>query len=107
MGRGDAEICLDYDWWQTASDEEQRSLLDHELHHIQVKIDKRGLVLDDIGRPVLKLRFHDVQIGWFKITAARNPLGVERLQAKALLLDGGQYFWPELNQRLLEAEKKP
>jgi hypothetical protein len=30
MGRGDAEVCLDGDWWEAASDEEQAALLDHE-----------------------------------------------------------------------------
>src|SRR4029079_3844239 len=54
-GLGDAEICLDHDRWEFMGEKERRALLDHELYHLQVRIDKRGLVRDDIGRPKLKI----------------------------------------------------
>jgi hypothetical protein len=95
LGRADAEISLDADWWKEATREEQRALLDHELHHIAIKIDKRGLVRDDLGRPVLQLRQHDYDIGWFKIIAARHGRNsAECQQAAEMMLDAGQYFWP-------------
>lgn len=57
MGRGDAEVALDGDWWNgTASEEMQRALLDHELHHIALKVKKGQLLYDAHGRPELKLR---------------------------------------------------
>jgi Putative phage metallopeptidase len=97
LGRGDTEIAIDGDWWTTASEEEQRALLDHELHHIAVKIDKRGLVRDDLGRPIVQMRKHDVEVGWFKVIAARHGLASqERLQAVQIMVDQGQYFWPGL-----------
>lgn len=97
MGRADAEISLDGDWWEEATDAEQRALLDHELHHIQVKIDKRGLVRDDLGRPVLDMRKHDYEFGWFKVVAARHGNhSMERTQARQMMCDAGQYFWPEI-----------
>jgi len=99
-GMADAEITLDKPWWDEASPEERRALLDHELHHIAIKIDKRGLVKDDLGRPVIQLRKHDVQIGWFKDVAARHgDSSVERRQARQIMLDHGQYFWPEIARR--------
>src|SRR6185295_2951630 len=44
LGRGDAEIAIDRTFWDRVDDEEKEALLDHELHHFQVKVDKRGLV---------------------------------------------------------------
>jgi hypothetical protein len=96
-GMGDAEISLDGDWWEQANDEERRALLDHELHHLMVKIDKRGLVRDDIGRPVIVMRPHDVEFGWFKVIAARHGMASqERQQAAIMMSDAGQYFWPQI-----------
>lgn len=44
LGRGDAEIALDHHWWtQTASEQEQKALLDHELHHISVVANQQGV----------------------------------------------------------------
>jgi hypothetical protein len=106
MGRADTEICIDGDYWATAPEAEQRALLDHELHHIQVRIDKRGVIRDDIGRPLVNLRQHDIQIGWFKIVAERNGAhSIERQQAIQIMCDGGQYFWPSLS-KLVESNPK-
>ena len=49
-GLGDAEICLDADWWTGASQEERKALLDHELTHL-VATPKR----DYNGRPIIKM----------------------------------------------------
>ena len=69
-GLADAEIILDGDNWNELIEAEQRALLDHELHHLAIKIDKRGVVKDDLGRPVLQLRRHTIEVGWFKEIAA-------------------------------------
>jgi hypothetical protein len=106
LGRADAEITLDGDWWPTAPEPEQRALLDHELHHIAIRIDKRGLVRDDLGRPVIQLRKHDVEVGWFKAIAARHGLNSpERIQARQIMGDFGQYFWPEIAGELPPPEE--
>lgn len=78
-GLGDAEILIDGDWWDSVSPQERRALLDHELHHISVNGEKR----DDLGRPVLKLRKHDWEAGFFAIIAQRHGVhSMERQQAK-------------------------
>jgi len=96
MGRGDAEVCLDGDWWKDATDARRRALLDHEMHHIEVKMDEEGVVIpDDLKRPKLKLRKHDVEVGWFAVVAGRhgsNSLEIE--QAKLVMDSYGQLFWP-------------
>jgi hypothetical protein len=101
LGRADAEIALDGDWWDKAPEREQEALLDHELHHVAVKIDKRGLVTDDLGRPVLQLRKHTHEIGWFAIVAERNGKhSIEQQQARAMLDEAGQFYWPEFSKLL-------
>lgn len=97
LGRGDAEISLDGDRWRDYSNDERRSLLDHELHHLSVKLDKGLPARDDIGRPLLHMRKHDVEFGWFAVIAARHGAqSGERRQATDIMEQWGQYFWPEL-----------
>ena len=96
-GNGDAEVLLDQWWWNDASEAEQRALLDHELHHLSLKKKKLNgpIEYDDGMRPKLKMRKHDVEIGWFSIVAARHGnSSMERLQAKQIADNYGQYFWP-------------
>lgn len=98
LGRGDAEISLDGDWWKDATDEERAGLLDHELHHIELKHDKAGNIqFDDLGRPKLRMRKHDYEFGWFKVIASRHGNhSLERIYARTMMADSGQYFWPDL-----------
>lgn len=97
-GMGDAEICLDHDFWETAGEKEKRALLDHELYHLCVRIDKRGLVRDDLGRPKLKIRKHDYEFGWFRAVAERNGKhSLEQIQAARMADEAGQLFWPGLS----------
>lgn len=98
MGRGDVEILIDYDWWKNeASEQEQEALLDHELHHAEVKMKDGQPKRDNLGRPLIKLRKHDVEIGWFDIIALRHGKhSIERTQAKKLADEVGQLYWPDL-----------
>lgn len=94
LGRGDAEICLDADWWVTAEHEERRALLDHELHHFAAT-SKR----DEMGRPVLKMRKHDYDFGWFAVIAHRHGQhSQERKQAASMMEVSGQFFWPDFTK---------
>lgn len=98
MGRGDCEILLDADWWETASGEQARALLDHELTHIEVMTDKHGRILwDDIKRPKLRLRPHDFEFGWFISVAERHRAAAQEcIQARTMLDAAGQWLWPDL-----------
>jgi Putative phage metallopeptidase len=97
MGRGDAEVCLDGDWWTDATEGQQKALLDHELHHIALKMKKQVLQCDDLGRPLIKLSKHDVEVGWFAVIADRHGAdSQEQIQAKAIMEATGQYFWLDL-----------
>jgi hypothetical protein len=91
-GRADAEILLDHDFWETVNPRTRAALLDHELEHLILRNER-----DDIGRPKLKLRKHDVQCGWFRSVAERHGShSIERIQAKMVYDGSGQSFWPDL-----------
>jgi len=93
MGRGDAEITIDGDWWDSADEEDQEALLDHELHHIEVRTDERGVKIDDLGRPQLRMRKHDREYGWFDIIAKRHGKhSQESQQAEAFMDSVGQFY---------------
>lgn len=97
MGRADVEIAIDGRWWETASPAECRALLDHELTHIEVKVDENGICRDDASRPLIKLRKHDFQIGWFSEIAARHgKASQEVIQAKMIMDQAGQLYWPDI-----------
>lgn len=94
LGHGDIEISIDGDWWKDASDAQRRALLDHELHHIAVDED---LEKDDLGRPLVSMRKHDFEFGWFSIIAQRHGAdSMECRQAKAIADNAGQLYWPAL-----------
>lgn len=71
-------------------------MLDHELFHIQIKMKGQIIQTDDLGRPKIKMRPHDMEVGWFKAVAERNgKYSQERIQALKYMEEMGQYFWPE------------
>lgn len=89
-GMGDVEITLDYDHWATLDERDQEALLDHELHHIVVSADS-----DQLGRPKIKMRKHDFEVGWFKVIAERHGAhSVEQQQARFVFDHAGQAFFP-------------
>lgn len=95
MGRGDAEICIDGDHWETIPDADRRALLDHELHHLTPKLDQSGgFKLDDMHRPMIRMRKHDYEFGWFTIIAMRHrDASPERQQAKMMMDESGQFLF--------------
>lgn len=85
-GKSDATIFLDGEYWSQASEAEKVAILDHELHHLVEQRDKDGnLIADDAGRPKLKMRPHNFQVGWFHAIAERHgPHAVETQQMQKL-----------------------
>lgn len=70
--RADAEIIVDKKHFEKLSDLQQKALIDHEITHLQISLDDQGYVkTDDNGRPKLKLRLHDWQLGGFRSIAKR------------------------------------
>lgn len=97
MGRADVEITIDGDQWPEMSPEQQDALLDHELHHIQLRLNKVGkLDTDDLGRPKVSIRKHDRQYGWFDAIAKRHgAASFEVQQANNLLLAAKSIYFEQ------------
>lgn len=99
LGRSDAEITLDGDWWDEASEPERKALLDHELHHLEVRTDNRGVVRDDLHRPVLDIRWHDYEFGWFNVIAERHGRASQEVKIAAVMFEKhGQLYWPSITK---------
>jgi hypothetical protein len=81
-GIGDAELVIDKEYFDDLNEDEKDALIDHELQHLELRIDGDGNVkTDDINRPVLKLRMHDWQMGGFNAILERHGKNALELQA--------------------------
>jgi hypothetical protein len=81
-GLPDCRIAIDQSAWEGHDDAWQKALLSHELEHVVVQEDEHGKVKeDDLGRPKLRLRPHDFQVGGFIRTIDRY--GTSALEAQA------------------------
>lgn len=107
LGVADAILTLDAATWSDLDDAARLALLDHELCHLRVRGAERGFVelgedgrpdrpprTDDHGRPVLKMRQHDWQLGGFREIAKRHASqSLDVQQVRACRDESGQYFW--------------
>ena len=52
--------------WKTLNEDEQLGLIDHELTHISIVLDKNNRPARDKDKRIkIKIRPHDLEIGWF------------------------------------------
>ncbi len=78
------EIDGDQDGWERWPVTRCEAVIDHELNHLIVVKDEGGRVKrDDAGRPKLRLRLHDVQIGGFEDVIERHKEHAVEAQAIA------------------------
>lgn len=102
-GCADAEIIIDGDELKIWTERELDAILDHELTHLEITRDNEGAVKrDDLGRPKLKLRKHDVHFGWFDSIAKRYGDDAQEVkQAKSLVSDWEfcQLYLPGFNPK--------
>ena len=99
-GLPDAQVVIDADHWRIAAEDVRRAMLDHELYHLELAKNKKtgALKYDDLGHPILKMRPHDFEVGWFHAMAERHgDASFEVRQAKSFVDGHGQaYFgWVE------------
>jgi len=76
QGRADVEILICGVEWPRLTPKQQDALIDHELYHVELIIDRETgePKLDDSGRPMLNMRDHDISVGWFLINAQRHGI---------------------------------
>lgn len=74
-GKADVTITIDKEWWEQHDTSQNLALLDHELYHVMIARDDDGkTILDDAGRPKVRMRPHDYQIGGFHDIAKRHRM---------------------------------
>ena len=84
QGKADATITIDGNHWDEWPTPRLDAILDHELTHLELRVDKDGaLIRDDCGRPVLRMRRHDFQIGGFHSVAERHKQDAAEVEAVA------------------------
>ena len=87
-GIADVQILLDGDQWEEHSPERMDAILDHELEHIEVQRDDEGQIkADDCGRPKLRLKLHDWELGGFDAIVERHQEIAVELEAARRLME--------------------
>lgn len=90
-GRGDAEMLIDGDHWAGMGLAARTALVDHELHHLMLVWEDEEREVpkaDDCGRPRLKLRKHDFEIGGFHEIAKRHKAHAPEVRAVGKAFEG-------------------
>jgi hypothetical protein len=88
LGIGDAVITINGELMPTWSTRQLHAVIDHELTHLELKMDKKTgqPKVDDQDRPMLKIRLHDREFGWFDCVATRwGADSFENSQARELI----------------------
>lgn len=99
LGQGDAEIVFDGDRWDEWSDEQKRAIVDHEIEHLELAVDREGNVKrDDLDRPKLKMRKHDHQFGWFDSIARRHGQHSFEVQQYDLFTMNYKQLWLDFKE---------
>lgn len=98
-GMPDAQIVLDQNTWDGLDQAERDALFDHEIEHLQTVPNKKTNQpkRDDLGRPKLRMKKHDAQVGIFKNVIERNgPKALDAQIAKDFITEFGQLLmWAE------------
>jgi hypothetical protein len=72
-GSADARLLVDAEKWAGMNASQRTALLDHELTHLELVKDEEGEVrTDDCGRPKLRVRPHDFELGGFEEVVSRH-----------------------------------
>lgn len=102
-GRSDVVIHIDGDRYKEWSPETLNAILDHELEHIKLMRSEKDdtPILDDIGRPKLRMRPHDHDFGWFNNIAKRHGnWAIEVMQASQFVnTELNQLYFPGMNPK--------
>lgn len=93
--KGDGRIVIDKEAWGELTEKQRDALLDHELYHFEAVINEGEIATDGNDRPRLRLRKHDVQLGFFSTIAREHgEHSQEVIQARALVEHARDVFLP-------------
>jgi hypothetical protein len=93
--KADARIIIDKEAWDELSERQRDALLDHEIQHFEAVMSDDTIALDGNDRPKIRIRKHDVQLGFFSVIAQRHgEHSQEVIQARALVEHARDVFLP-------------
>lgn len=106
LGMPDVLVLVDGDRWPKWDEARRRALIDHELYHFEIQRDREGNAkADDLGRPKIKIRPHDFEVGWFRDVAERHGAASFEVEQASVLADGrGQMLFPWAPEAESEAD---
>lgn len=109
LGQKDATIVVDFASWQKMEGPRREALIDHELYHLTIKKGKdMANEFDDLGRPKIKMRKHDIEFGWFiRIAQEHQQQSIECFQANSLFLSHKQMLFSFLEDKTESPTAEP
>ena len=104
-GFADALLTIDTLGWVGMPPPMREALVDHELTHLELVLDKKteSVKIDDLGRPRLKIRHHSWELSGFSDVCERH--GENALESKAISRFIADYAQLELFPTTKEKEK--
>lgn len=108
LGMADASIVIDRSNWLMLSQRQRNALIDHEMTHLSLVLDKDtgAPKFDVLDRPKLRIRRHDHQFGWFDEIAQRHgDASPEIRQAKHLVEASGQLYF-DFSRRIAQVRRQ-
>lgn len=98
-GRADAVMWIDGDRYKRWKPEILEAIIDHELQHLELRLNPKTdePMCDDCGRPILKIREHDYQFGWFTVIAERHKSNAVEVIQAAQIAEQRQLYFPDFN----------
>lgn len=95
-GMDDALVVVDRFAYEGLTEPQRDSVIDHELYHLELVLDKKTEKpkYDSLGRHKLAMRKHDRQFGWFDEVAQRHgENSIEVIQARHIIAATGQLYF--------------
>lgn len=108
--KADARIIIDKEAWDELTEKQRDALLDHEIQHFEAVMSDDTVALDGNDRPKIRMRKHDVQLGFFSVIAKRHgEHSQEVIQARALVEHAAETLFPgfEFMAKPLPGQRKP
>lgn len=107
--KADAVLLIDREMWDELTDKQQDAWLDHGLTHLQAVITENTVATDGNDRPKLRLRVHDVTLGFFSSVAKRHGENSPEVMAcRAMIENMSSIFLPgfEFTAKPLPGQRK-
>lgn len=107
--KADVRITIDKEAFDELTDRQKDALLDHELQHFEAVMQDDTVALDGNDRPRIRLRKHDVQLGFFSVIAQRHgEHSQEVIACRAMIENAATVFLPgfEFQAKPLPGQRK-